>query len=222
MGDGRILLKPRRDDSFNFFLMAVFSINTVTITIQYFLLKHERTIIKEGHVDIFISIRHIQGRHFQNLCKKNLYTMDRQYSIISEAKHTFLFYFKFLRHKKKIPLIKIYRLSIISAGSISLDSTFKHLLASPMFALTRSSQSCISYPLFPEIDFTVAFSKKVKSKRQLSPTWLTSIVSTYKLHRTNANANAHRCPHTCAENPEAVDMNGRFQMQGGKNWILPE
>jgi hypothetical protein len=23
-------------------------------------------------------------------------------------------------------------------------------------------------------------------------------------------------------NPEAVDMNGRFQMQGGKNWILPK
>jgi hypothetical protein len=22
--------------------------------------------------------------------------------------------------------------------------------------------------------------------------------------------------------PEAVDMNGRFQMQGGKNWILPK
>jgi hypothetical protein len=25
-------------------------------------------------------------------------------------------------------------------------------------------------------------------------------------------------PHT----PEAADMNGRFQMQGGKNWILPK
>jgi hypothetical protein len=24
------------------------------------------------------------------------------------------------------------------------------------------------------------------------------------------------------ENPEAVDMNGRFQMQGGKNWFLPK
>jgi hypothetical protein len=23
-------------------------------------------------------------------------------------------------------------------------------------------------------------------------------------------------------NTEAVDMNGRFQMQGGKNWILPK
>ncbi len=22
--------------------------------------------------------------------------------------------------------------------------------------------------------------------------------------------------------PEAVDMNGRFQMQGGKNWFLPK
>jgi len=22
--------------------------------------------------------------------------------------------------------------------------------------------------------------------------------------------------------PEAVDMNGRFEMQGGKNWILPK
>jgi hypothetical protein len=22
--------------------------------------------------------------------------------------------------------------------------------------------------------------------------------------------------------PEAVDMNGRFQMQGGKNWLLPK
>jgi hypothetical protein len=22
--------------------------------------------------------------------------------------------------------------------------------------------------------------------------------------------------------PEAVDMNGRFQIQGGKNWILPK
>jgi hypothetical protein len=22
--------------------------------------------------------------------------------------------------------------------------------------------------------------------------------------------------------PEAADMNGRFQMQGGKNWILPK
>jgi hypothetical protein len=25
-----------------------------------------------------------------------------------------------------------------------------------------------------------------------------------------------------SSNPEAVDMNGRFQMQGGKNWILPK
>jgi hypothetical protein len=24
------------------------------------------------------------------------------------------------------------------------------------------------------------------------------------------------------KNTEAVDMNGRFQMQGGKNWILPK
>jgi hypothetical protein len=23
-------------------------------------------------------------------------------------------------------------------------------------------------------------------------------------------------------NAEAVDMNGRFQMQGGKNWVLPK
>ncbi len=27
---------------------------------------------------------------------------------------------------------------------------------------------------------------------------------------------------TNCENPEAADMNGRFQMQGGKNWILPK
>ncbi len=33
-----------------------------------------------------------------------------------------------------------------------------------MFALTRSSQSWISYSLFPETDFTVAFLQKVKSK----------------------------------------------------------
>jgi hypothetical protein len=25
-----------------------------------------------------------------------------------------------------------------------------------------------------------------------------------------------------SENSEAADMNGRFQMQGGKNWILPK
>jgi len=24
------------------------------------------------------------------------------------------------------------------------------------------------------------------------------------------------------DSPEAVDMDGRFQMQGGKNWILPK
>jgi hypothetical protein len=26
----------------------------------------------------------------------------------------------------------------------------------------------------------------------------------------------------CSNSPEAVDMNRRFQMQGGKNWILPK
>jgi hypothetical protein len=30
------------------------------------------------------------------------------------------------------------------------------------------------------------------------------------------------CIHLFRQNPEAVDMNGRFQMQGGKNWILPK
>jgi hypothetical protein len=29
-------------------------------------------------------------------------------------------------------------------------------------------------------------------------------------------------PTGCIKLPEAVDMNGRFQMQGGKNWILPK
>ncbi len=27
---------------------------------------------------------------------------------------------------------------------------------------------------------------------------------------------------TLGSNPEAADMNGRFQMQGGKNWFLPK
>jgi hypothetical protein len=29
-------------------------------------------------------------------------------------------------------------------------------------------------------------------------------------------------PDRLLSSPEAVDMNGRFQMQGGKNWFLPK
>jgi hypothetical protein len=29
-------------------------------------------------------------------------------------------------------------------------------------------------------------------------------------------------PYSISESAEAVDMNERFQMQGGKNWILPK
>jgi hypothetical protein len=45
---------------------------------------------------------------------------------------------------------------------------------------------------------------------------------TYRYTVVRNAANALFCCAANHDHPEAVDMNGRFQMQGGKNWILPK